>query len=142
MRSLGGSIYWRILMEKFCAFVENRTPEPLEILKIPTIYRNDPLLWARKRLGLHVDLKKSFVVGRKPWSPTTLTKVIIAREAAKGGKRKLRRKRKLPRENPNVWSEGRLKLLFLQVRRVRTCRSLMKFLARRGTSWTLLPLLL
>lgn len=58
MRSPRGSIYWRTLMEKFCAFVENKTPKPLEIPKIPTIYNNDPFLRARKRLGNHVELRK------------------------------------------------------------------------------------
>lgn len=83
VRSPGGSIYWRILMEKFCAFVENRTSEPLEIPKIPTIYCNDPFLRARKRLGLHVQLKKSSVVGGRPGSPPTSTEVIATREVAK-----------------------------------------------------------
>lgn len=49
-------------MEKFCAFIENSTPEPLEIPKIPTLYCNDPFLRARKRLGL-VELKKSLLSG-------------------------------------------------------------------------------
>lgn len=78
VRSPGGAIYWRILMEKFCAFVENRTPESLEIPKIPTIYHNDPFLRARERLGLHVDLKKSSAQ-RKSRSPPTSTVVITAR---------------------------------------------------------------
>lgn len=65
-------------MEKFCAFVENRTPGPLEIPKILTIYHNDPFLLARKRLGLHVDLKKSSV-RKKSGSSSTSTEVVATR---------------------------------------------------------------
>lgn len=50
--------------------------------KIPTIYRNDLFLREKKRLGLHVNLKKSSAVGRKPGSPPTSTEVIAAREAS------------------------------------------------------------
>lgn len=64
-------------MEKFSAFVENRTPEPLEIPKIPIIYHNDPFLRARKRLGPHVDLKNSST-RKKAGSPPTSTKVATA----------------------------------------------------------------
>lgn len=48
------------------------------------IYHNDPFLRARKRLALHVDLKKSFNTGGKPGSPPTSTEVIATREAAEG----------------------------------------------------------
>lgn len=77
VRSPRGSIYWKILMKKFCAFVENRTPEPWEIPKIPTIYHNDPFLRTRKRLGLHVELKKS-LTRKKSGSPLTSTEVVAA----------------------------------------------------------------
>lgn len=69
-------------MGKFCVFVENRTSEPLEIPKIQTIYHNDPFLRARKRLALHVDLKKSSAIRGKPGSPPTSTEVIAAKEVA------------------------------------------------------------
>lgn len=82
VRSPGDSIYWKILTEMFCAFVENRTPELLEIPKIPTIYHNDPFLRTRKRLGLHVDLKK-FSARKKSRSPPTSTEVMTARVEAK-----------------------------------------------------------
>lgn len=65
-------------MEKFCAFVENRTPEPLDIPKIPIIYHNDPFLRARKRLGPQVDLKKSSA-RKKSRRPPTSTEVMIGR---------------------------------------------------------------
>lgn len=81
VRSPGGAIYWKILMEKFSAFAENRTPEPLEIPKIPIIYHNDPFLRARKRLGPHVDLKKSSA-RKKSGSPPTSAEVMTARVEA------------------------------------------------------------
>lgn len=68
-------------MGKFSAFVENRTPEPLEIPKVPIIYNNDPFLRARKRLGPHVDLKKSST-RKKSGSAPTSTEVTTARVEA------------------------------------------------------------
>lgn len=82
VRPPGRSIYWRTLVERFCAFVENQTPEPLEIPKIPIIYCNDPFLRARKRLGSHDNLSKnaSGVEGRSG-SPPTSMEVIATRDA-------------------------------------------------------------
>lgn len=129
-------------MEKFCAFVENRTPKPLEIPKIPTIYHNDPFLRARKRLGLHVDLKKSFVVGRKSGSPPTSTEVIAAREAAEVAQEEAEEEPEAPARKSKCLARGKAKVVVPASPRGRTCQSLTKFLVRGGSSWTLLLLLL
>lgn len=89
-------------MEKFCAFVENRSSDPLEIPRIPTIYHNDPFLRARKILGLHVDLKKSSTAGGKPRSPPTSTEVIAAREAVEGVQEEAEEEGEAPLESPNI----------------------------------------
>lgn len=70
-------------MERFCAFVENKTLEPLEIPKISTIYCNDPLLRAKKRLGSHAELsKRALGAEGRSGSPSTSTEVIAKAETA------------------------------------------------------------
>lgn len=109
VRSPGGSIYWRILIEKLCAFVENRTFEPLEIPKIPTIYHNDPFLRARKKFGLHIDLKMSSAAGGKPESPPTSAEMIAAREAAGRVQAEVEEEREAPIRKSKRLAKGKSK---------------------------------
>lgn len=76
-------------MENFCAFVENKAPEPLEIPNIPMMYCNDPFFRARKRLGLHVEMKKPSGAAGKPRSPPTSFEECRKRSRRRGKGMKL-----------------------------------------------------
>lgn len=97
-------------MEKFSAFVENRTPELLEILKVPIIYHNDPFLRARKKLGPHVDLKKSSS-RKKPGSPPTSTEVVTARIEAERAQEVAREEAEAPVRKSKRLVKGKANVL-------------------------------
>lgn len=40
MRTPGGLVYWRTLLQDFCTFVEQQLGEFLEIPKVPLVYYN------------------------------------------------------------------------------------------------------
>lgn len=44
MRTPGGLVYWRTLLQDFCTFVEEQSTEALEIPKVPLVYYNEAFL--------------------------------------------------------------------------------------------------
>lgn len=97
-------------MEKFSAFVENRTPEPLEIPKVPIIYHNDPFLRVRKRLGPHVDLKKSST-RKKSGSAPTSTEVTTTRVEAERAQEVAQEEAEAPVRKSKRLVKGKAKVL-------------------------------
>lgn len=81
VRTPGGSLYWRTLLDDLCTFVEKQSAESLEIPRIPLVYCNDAFLRARKRLGNFAESpKRGSGAERRSKSPPTSMEVIAARE--------------------------------------------------------------